>query len=99
MELRRLRAPKAELPSLCLGVDPGLNRTGYALVARTAKGPVLREAGVIRSSRGLSLAQRVFEIGNGLKEVLEEHAPRVMAIEQVFSYGKNPKTALLMAHA
>jgi crossover junction endodeoxyribonuclease RuvC len=99
MELRALRPSEPGVPSVCLGVDPGLNRTGYALVARTAKGPILREAGVIRSTRGLSLAQRIHEIGHGLKEVLDEHTPRVMAIEQVFSYGKNPKTALLMAHA
>lgn len=87
------------LTTLCLGVDPGLNRTGYALLERTARGAVLREGGVIRSTRELSLAQRVLEIGRGLQEVLEEHRPKVMAIEQVFSYGKNPKSSLLMAHA
>jgi crossover junction endodeoxyribonuclease RuvC len=41
----------------------------------------------------------VHEIANGLREVLDEFHPEVMAIEQVFSLGRNPKTALLMAHA
>ena len=82
-----------------LGVDPGLNRTGYALIERTAKGPLLREGGIVSSSRSDSLAQRVLEIGRGIREMLEEYQPQLMAIEQVFSYGKNPKTALLMAHA
>ena len=82
-----------------LGIDPGLNRTGYALLERSASGPILREGGIIRSSAGLSLAQRVGEIGRGLREVLAEFHPQVMAVEQVFSFGRNPKTALLMAHA
>ncbi len=82
-----------------LGIDPGLNRTGYALLERSTRGPVLREGGVIRSTRGLSLAERVHEIAVGLREVLEEFHPDELAIEQVFSLVKNPKSALLMAHA
>lgn len=82
-----------------LGVDPGLNRTGYALLERTLKGPLLREGGIVSSSRSDSLAQRVLEIGRGIREMLEEYRPQLMAVEQVFSFGKNPKTALLMAHA
>ena len=82
-----------------LGIDPGLNRTGYALLERSACGPVLREGGLIRSTRGRSLAERVHEIASGLREVLEEFEPNVLAIEQVFSLVRNPKSALLMAHA
>jgi crossover junction endodeoxyribonuclease RuvC len=88
----QLRAP-------FLGVDPGLRRTGYALLERSESGPSLREAGVIRSKSGTSLAARVLEIGTGLREVIQEFKPEAMAIEQVFSLGRNPKSALLMAHA
>ncbi len=86
-------------PARYLGIDPGLNRTGYALLERSASGPVLREGGLIRSTRGRSLAERVHEIASGLREVLEEFEPNVLAIEQVFSLVRNPKSALLMAHA
>lgn len=82
-----------------LGVDPGLNRTGYAILERGTRGPILREAGVIRSTPKMSLGERVLEIGQGLREVCAQYAPQVMAIEQVFSTGQFPKTALLMAHA
>ena len=82
-----------------LGIDPGLNRTGYALLERSPGGPRLSEAGIIRSTQKLSLAQRVCEIGSGLREVLVDLAPQVVGIEQVFSAVKHPKTAILMAHA
>jgi len=82
-----------------VGIDPGLNRTGYAVMSRPDGKLVLHEAGVVRSTSGRSLAERVAEIGNGLAEVLAEYRPEVLAIEQVFSLTRNPKSALLMAHA
>lgn len=82
-----------------LGIDPGLNRTGYALIRRTPRRPVLLEGGVIRSQPQRPLAERVLEIGGGIGELMEEFQPDAVAIEQVFSLAKNPKSALLMAHA
>jgi crossover junction endodeoxyribonuclease RuvC len=82
-----------------LGIDPGLSRTGYALLERTAAGPFLREGGIIQSTPKCTLQKRVHEIGTGLREVLEELKPQMVAIEQIFSHTQNVKTALLMAHA
>ena len=45
-----------------LGIDPGLNRTGYAVFERSRSGPILCEGGVIRSTRERNLAERVLEI-------------------------------------
>lgn len=82
-----------------LGIDPGLNRTGYALLSRTSNGPLLDEGGVISSTRAQSLVERIAEIGRGVQEVIDEFAPEAIAIEKVFSHGQFPKTAILMAHA
>lgn len=82
-----------------LGIDPGLNRTGYALLERSPRGARLVEAGVIRSTAKQSLAHRVGEIGGGVREVIEQFRPAAVAIEQVFSFSRYPKTAVLMAHA
>ncbi len=81
-----------------IGVDPGLQRTGYAVVERSASGPVLLEGGVVRSCRSDSLAERVHEMAVGIRELLEEYRPDTLAIEQVFSLVRNPKSALLVAH-
>lgn len=86
-------------PQCCLGIDPGLCRTGYAVLERGPQGPILREGGVIRSTPKRPLADRVLEIAAGLREVIAEYHPQVMAIEQVFSTTSFPKTAILMAHA
>lgn len=82
-----------------LGIDPGLNRTGYALLDRSGRGPVLLEGGVIRSTQKTALAARVHEIGQGVRDVITEFRPTALAIEQVFSHAQYPKTAVLLAHA
>ena len=83
----------------CLGIDPGLNRCGYAVLLRTSRGPMLKEGGVIRTKPSQTLADRVHEIGREVRQIIDEFQPASMAIEQVFSLGKNPKSAILMAHA
>lgn len=82
-----------------LGIDPGLNRTGYALLERRDCGPFLLEGGVLKSDASTSLQHRIHEIATGLREVIDELAPSVVAMEQIFIHVQNPKTALLLAHA
>lgn len=81
-----------------LGIDPGLNRTGYALLERRPGGAVLLEGGVVRSTAKESLQHRVHEIATGIREVVEELTPGIVAMEQIFSHGRNLKTALQLAH-
>ena len=54
---------------------------------------------MIRTKASDTLAERVFEIGRELRDIIDEFQPGSLAIEQVFSLGKNPKSAILLAHA
>lgn len=81
-----------------LGIDPGLNRTGYGLLHAHEGKVVLDEGGVIGTKPDQPLADRVHEIATEVRELINEWSPEVMVIEQVFSLGKNPKSAILLAH-
>ena len=83
-----------------MGVDPGLNVTGYAVVEPSPRGPYVLEAGVIRPhGTAQTLGQRLAAIHQGILEVLEQHMPGSFAIEQLHSHVQHPSTAILMAHA
>ena len=82
-----------------LGIDPGLNTTGYAVLEVAARGPKLCEAGVIRGRARASLAARVAEIFAGVADVIATLAPSCMAIEELYSHYKRPRTSILMGHA
>lgn len=83
---------------LILGLDPGLNTTGYGII-RSDSYPKLVEAGVIRISRNQSLAQRLKELHDGILEILSNYDVDVFAIEQLYSHYERPRTAILMGHA
>ena len=82
-----------------LGIDPGLNITGYGLVETGAEGQKLIEAGEIKSKASLPLEQRLFELYNGLEAVTKDLLPDVLAVEELYSHYKHPKTAVIMGHA
>lgn len=81
-----------------LGVDPGLQVTGYAVIEAKREGPFLCEGGVVRSCAAATHEQRIAEIFVGLSEVLAAYRPAVMVVEQLFSAGRYPRSALVLAH-
>jgi crossover junction endodeoxyribonuclease RuvC len=84
---------------LVLGVDPGTAVTGYGVVARRSGGAVsLVECGVIRTSAGEALAERIREIYVEMDALLERHRPHCVSVENVFQ-GKNVRSALTLGHA
>lgn len=82
-----------------LGIDPGLNTTGYGVIDAEGRRLKLVEAGVVRGGSGKSLAHRVGEIHAGVAEVIEATRPEALALEELYSHYDRPKTAILMGHA
>jgi crossover junction endodeoxyribonuclease RuvC len=88
-----------ESPRRILGVDPGLNVTGYGVVEVAAARLRVCEAGVVRGRARGSLALRLAEIHQGVAEVIAALKPGVMALEELYSHYARPRTAILMGHA
>lgn len=87
------------LANRILGIDPGLNITGYAVIESSGKTVRLCEAGVVRGRRGGSLSERVADIHKGVAEVIAELRPTAVAVEELYSHYDRPRTAILMGHA
>lgn len=82
-----------------LGVDPGLNITGYAVVEKRQGRLALVEAGMIRGRSRGDLAARLKEVHEGIADVIASLKPEIMAIEELYSHYERPRTAILMGHA
>lgn len=82
-----------------LGIDPGLNRTGYAILEYNGKGPVLMEAGVLTTVETDTMGLRLRALYAGLSEVITEFKPDTMVVENLYSHYKHPQTAVIMGHA
>ncbi|MDO5603858.1 MAG: crossover junction endodeoxyribonuclease RuvC [Paracoccus sp. (in: a-proteobacteria)] len=67
-----------------LGIDPGLQRTGWGVIE--TDGPRLRHVanGVVTSAPGDDLGVRLLGLYRGLAAVIAAHAPDAAAVEQTF---------------
>lgn len=89
----------SETATRILGVDPGLNITGYAVIEKRHGRLALVEAGMIRGRSRGDLPARLQEIHEGVTDVIASLAPDVLAIEELYSHYERPRTAILMGHA
>src|SRR5216683_6171383 len=81
-----------------LGIDPGLVRTGWAIVEPAGVRSVVRAHGVITPPTDAELPARLAEGARCLRAVLAEHQPDFVALEEIFTAPRHPRSALLMAH-
>jgi crossover junction endodeoxyribonuclease RuvC len=83
---------------IVLGIDPGTANTGYGVVARRGGRVVALDGGVIATSAGLPLERRLAQIHARLVELIGEHAPVAVAVEDLF-FGVNVRSAFAVGHA
>ena len=82
-----------------LGIDPGLGTTGYGVVELAGSAPRLQEAGTVRTRARGPLPQRLKSLYAGICEVIRDCQPDLVALEDLYTEYRFPRTALLMAHA
>jgi len=82
-----------------IGIDPGLQLTGYGVIDWRPVRPVLVDGGVIRLKVKTPIPDRLVELEQELDELFAEHKPDACAVEQLYSNYEHPRTAILMGHA
>lgn len=69
-----------------LGIDPGLTRCGVGVVDVAAdRSASLVHVGVVRSDPGAPIEVRLAVIAAGLRAVIDDFGPAVIAVERVFA--------------
>ena len=83
-----------------LGIDPGLSRCGYGLVARGESDGKLRAhaAGVLETDPAMPLAERLLILHTELFSLLDELRPQAVVVERVF-FQVNARTAMSVGQA
>ena len=71
-------------PIRILGIDPGLRRTGWGMIAIEGNRLMILACGSVPTQDGAGLALRLLAIHDGLQRVVAEHAPDEAAVEATF---------------
>jgi crossover junction endodeoxyribonuclease RuvC len=81
-----------------LGIDPGLSRCGYGIVARERGKPRALGCGVIRTPAADALPDRLLALDDDLRLLVEQVRPSAMAVERVL-FQNNARTAMSVGQA
>ena len=81
-----------------LGIDPGIERTGYAFLNHTNSETVLIECGCITTSKDKPASERLLEIKKDLTHLIMKIKPDWLCIESLF-FAANTKTAMVVGQA
>jgi crossover junction endodeoxyribonuclease RuvC len=81
-----------------LGLDPGLQRTGWGVITITGNKLGFVAAGTIRSDASDDLARRLVALYDGICAIVEAYAPDEAAVEETF-VNANPTSTLKLGQA
>lgn len=82
-----------------LGIDPGLNATGFGAIDAEKRNLRLIAAGDVRPARNKPLPQRLQQLHEALTRLVSRQKPDTIVLEMVFSHQDYVGTAARMAHA
>lgn len=80
-----------------LGIDPGSRYTGFGVIETAAQKSRYLACGRIAAGSG-EMPERLLKILDGLAEIIREHQPDEVALEEVF-VNKNMMSALILGQA
>jgi crossover junction endodeoxyribonuclease RuvC len=83
---------------ILLGIDPGLQRTGWGVIFSRDNGLSFRAAGVVTSDPADPLAERLDTLYRGLSEVVRNFAPDAAAVEETV-INRNAGSSLKLGQA
>ena len=69
-----------------IGIDPGLARVGYGLIALIDGQKKLLDCGIIETSKNKKEEDRLLEIHSDLNELINHWKPDFAAVEKFFFY-------------
>lgn len=81
-----------------IGIDPGLQKTGWGIIEKEGNALRFLQCGQIRTNARTPLSQRLALIDEQIRLVLRLWNPQAAAIEETFM-NNNPASALLLGQA
>ena len=82
-----------------LGVDPGLETTGYGLIETADRRVKYLASGTVVTRPSESLALRLVALHVQFTRLLEALSPHMVVLEELYAHYRHPMTAILMGHA
>jgi crossover junction endodeoxyribonuclease RuvC len=85
--------------TVIVGIDPGLQITGYGVIESSGRDSHVLEAGIIKTDKNAAFEDKLKEIYSEFGKIIDQYKPDYIAVEELYSHYSHPKTAIVMGHA
>jgi crossover junction endodeoxyribonuclease RuvC len=75
-----------------IGIDPGIERLGYAIIDYNKSEYKLISMGLVKTDKAERKSKRIYQIYNDLKSLISNYKPEILSLETLI-FSKNAKTA------
>ncbi len=82
-----------------VGIDPGLSETGYGVLLDAPGRPQVVEIGLLKTDAREDLPCRLLRLHREVEQLMGEVRPGLVALEDVFSHQRFPRSAIVLGHA
>ena len=83
---------------IILGIDPGLATMGYGVINSEKGNYSVIDYGVVTTPKECTLPERLLQLEDGVKELIDTYKPDNVSIEELF-FSKNITTGIPVAEA
>lgn len=88
----------AKIKKRIIGIDPGTNFLGYAIIEVIGREIKLEECDVLKINKGFTAQEKLSAIFKRISFLIKKHEPQALAIEAPF-FGKNVQSMLKLGRA
>ncbi len=81
-----------------MGIDPGLQKTGWGIIKITNNVLSYLNHGVLKTESSMDLARRLNYLSQSIADIIKDHSPVEVAVEEIF-VNSNPLSALKLGMA
>ncbi len=78
---------------IILGIDPGLNHTGYGMVEVKDNKIIALDYGCVTNKSDASFQEKIRNINCKIDELIKKYSPHELALEEIF-FSKNTRSAI-----
>lgn len=82
-----------------MGIDPGLEHTGYGVLQVADTRPRVIEMGVLATDRRCELGDRLQHLHKDVEQLLRDVRPSLVVLEDLFTHPRFPRTSIVLGHA
>jgi crossover junction endodeoxyribonuclease RuvC len=86
------------MPNRILAIDPGFDRVGIAVMEKVDSKEKIIYSDCVETDRKAVQAERLRQIGEAVRKVIEKYKPKELAIEKLF-FNQNITTGIRVAEA